>query len=167
MVCLHLLSNLTPTACPTDSMLRLVNLLPTQSSCQFGHPSACSGSNCCTNFCFSNFCDRPSACSESGIGTNFCYSNLCPNFHDIPSSRSEPNFQFCDHSSSRSEPTSVLDWTVLEPAASLATVLPLAPMEDQSTNLCSSHSTTSPASVQLSACILDWFVFLVCLRASP
>ena len=55
VVCLHLLSDLTPTACPTDSMLRLVNLLPTQSSCQFGHPSACSGSNCCTSSVFPTF----------------------------------------------------------------------------------------------------------------
>ena len=63
-----------------------------------------------------------------------------------------------------------------EPAASMATVLPPAPMQDQSTNLCSSRSTTSlrqsscqrdPNSCPTTLCILDRFVFPVCLRAPP
>ena len=58
----------------------------------------------------------------------------------------------------------------------MATVLPLAPMQDQSTNLCSSHSTTSlrqsscqrdPNACPSTLCIVDRFVFLVCLRAPP
>ena len=40
-----------------------------------------------------------------------------------------------------------LIWTVLEPAASVATVLPHAPMQDHSTNLCSSHCISPVVSV--------------------
>ena len=56
----------------------------------------------------------------------------------------------------------------------MAIVLPLVPMQDQSTNLCSSHSTISlrqsscqsdPNSCPSTLCLIDWFVFLVCLRA--
>ena len=67
-----------------------------------------------------------------------------------------------------------LNWTVLEPAASMATVVPLVPMQDHSANMCFSHSTTSlrqsscqddPDSYPYTLRNIDQFEFLVCLRA--
>ena len=56
---------------------------------------------------------------------------------------------------------------------SIATVLQLAPMQDQSTNLCSKRSLSQsscqrdPNSCRSTLCILDRFVFLACFRAPP
>ena len=59
---------------------------------------------------------------------------------------------------------------------SMATVLPLAPMQVQTTNLYSSRPTTGlrqssflrdPNSCPSTLCVIDRFVFLVCLRAPP
>ena len=58
----------------------------------------------------------------------------------------------------------------------MATVVLLVPMQDHSTNLCSSRSTTSlrqsrfqrgPNSCPSTLCVFDRFVCLVCLRAPP
>ena len=148
------------------------------------NPSSCSGSNLCPEICYDDLCDRPSAqfCDRS-LNSTFhpncsnCRTNCCPlclvrfavSRHQLTTHTSSayPALEHC---------LRALDWTVLEQVASVAPVVPLVPMQGQSTNPCSSRSTTS---LRQSSCQCDpnmypsilrhrnQFVRLACRRAPP
>ena len=134
-------------------------------------------------FSCSNFCDHPTACSEP-------YYQLCD--HSFQPCLSKHRTAFCSRhfaqfavphhwptlsttSNHQTLKCIALDWTVFVPHASIAVVAPLVPCRVTFQKKCSNRSTKlhqsschrDRNSCPSALCIIDQYMFLVCLRHPP